>query len=486
MDITAVIYARFSSDKQTELSIEAQERACREYAVDKDMTISKVYVDEAISGKGSKTAARTQYQKMLRDAEKKQFDVVLIHKYDRIARNVGEHVNLEMKLNGLGIRLIATAQDFGSSKESKIMKTMMWALSEYYIDNLSEEVQKGHKEIALQGLHNGGYAPFGYNTINQEYEINEREAEFVRKAFDCAIHKQGFSALLKEMSDAGITGKRGKPIKYTQIYEILRNEKYTGTYLYSPAEEKNRGKRRSKPHAIRIENALPKIIDRAIFEEVQNIMDERKHAGRPSEYLCRGLVYCGNCGAKMYGSTTERKGHEYRIYSCADRCGIGTIRMDDVDNTVQNYLKELLSPDNLEAVNRALQNYAKSEKERIAEFNASIRKQLNEHQNQIDNYMNTLGSGALPSEVIADIGNKIVELKSEQKRLSELPIPKDYSAKQIMSWLESLRNSTDERKTVELLVERIDATKTEVRVTSTLASVLGNLGALPQKRYIHI
>lgn len=94
----AVIYARYSSDKQSEDSIEAQLRACRQYAATKGYNIVAVYADEAISGKGSMTASRAQYQKMLRDCNKGTFDTILIHKYDRVARSLGEHVNLDARL----------------------------------------------------------------------------------------------------------------------------------------------------------------------------------------------------------------------------------------------------------------------------------------------------------------------------------------------------------------------------------------------------
>lgn len=130
MSKKAVIYARFSSDKQTEDSIEAQVRACREYAATNGISILCVYSDEAISGSGSKTSQRAQYQKMLRDCEKGMFKTILIHKYDRVARNLGEHVNLEKRLHDKGIELIAVAQNFGSSNEAKIMRTLTWAMSE--------------------------------------------------------------------------------------------------------------------------------------------------------------------------------------------------------------------------------------------------------------------------------------------------------------------------------------------------------------------
>lgn len=474
--VNAAIYARFSSAKQDEASIDAQVRACREYAAAKGYTVIKVYADEAISGKGSKTLRRKQYQALLRDSEKGLYNIVLVHKYDRIARNVGEHVNLDMRLTEAGVTLIAVAQDFGQTKESKIIKTLMWSLSEYYIDNLAAETQKGHREAALKALHNGGYPPFGYDVVDQHYVINEAEAVYVREMYECAARREGFVDLIAEMETTGVKGKRGRPLRYPQIYEILKNEKYTGTYTYSMNQEKVRSRRREKPNAIKIENALPAIIDRALFDEVQKIMGTRKQVGTKSDYLCSGLVYCGNCGAKMYGSTTRRKDHEYRIFSCSAKCGIGVVSMDKVDETVQNYIRELLSASTIARVNTSLQEYASGQKKRVSEFNQSIRSEIGEKQKQVDHYIHTLGSGALPSELIADIGNKITSLKAEIKNLYELPAPKDYTVEQITAWMEALRASTDERKTVELLVERIDATKTAINVTSTLIAVLGETG----------
>lgn len=187
------------------------------------------------------------------------------------------------------------------------MRALMWSLSEYYLDNLAGEVKKRLKETALKGLHTGGYAPFGYDVVNQEYVINEIEAYYVRCIFDAAQQCEGFTEIIKEMSAAGITGKRGRPIKYTQVYEMLRNEKYTGTYAYSPTEEKKRDDWRNKPNAIRIDNAIPASISKSQFMEVQKIMSERKQTGKKAGYLCSGLVYC-KCGAKMHGMTSKRKG----------------------------------------------------------------------------------------------------------------------------------------------------------------------------------
>lgn len=339
---------------------------------------------------------------MQKDCDKGLFDVILIRKYDRIARNLAEHVNLEMRLQAKGIELIATAQDFGQSNEAKIMKSLMWILNEYYNDNLSDEVKKGHKENALKGIHNGGVPPFGYDVVDQQYVINVLEAAYVKKIFQCAADREGFVDILREMEECGIYGKRGAVLKYTQIYEMLRNEKYTGVYLYSQIMAQNRADRRSKPDAIRIENALPIIIERPLFEEVQRIMSERKQTGRKGNYLCSGLVYC-ECGAKMHASSPSHKGHTYSYYNCSKKCGASGIPVEDVDNTAKEYLNELLSSGNQQRIITALRIYQRSVSDLAEDFENTIKKRITEKQKQYDGFMDSLSTGGLPAEVINTI-----------------------------------------------------------------------------------
>ena len=472
---TAVIYARYSSDKQNEESIEAQVRACTEYAEKHGYRIAATYTDEAISGKGSKTALRREYQRMLRDCEKGLFDTILIHKYDRVARNLGEHVNLGIKLDKLGVTLIAVAQEFGNGPEAKIMRALMWSMSEYYLDNLASETRKGLRETAMKGLHNGGYPPFGYDVVDRHYVINEIEASYVKKIFTAALERRGFSDIIAELAECGIKGKRGKPIKYTQIYEILRNEKYTGVYAYSPEEEKTRADRRSKPNAIKIENALPIIIDKAMFEEVQRIMSERKQSGRRAGYLCSGLVYC-ECGAKMHAQKSSRKGHDYIYYACSKKCGAPSVRMEEVDKAATDYLHTLLSEENNEKIAAALRVYKGSENERKSDFYKIRDRRIGEKQSQYDALLTNMSSGALPPEVLGDIGRKLQQIKDEIESLKATEPPEDYTADQVKSWLTALKQASDD-KAIHLLVERIDIkNKTDISVTSKLTSVLGITG----------
>ena len=259
---------------------------------------------------------------------------------------------------------------------------------------------------------------------------------------------------------------------------MLRNEKYTGTYIYTPQEEEHREGRWSKPNAIRIENALPQIISKAQFMEVQRIMTERKQTGRKAGYLCSGLVYC-QCGAKMHGARSTRKGHEYFRYYCPKKCGAHVVHMDEVDNAAVEYLHKVLSPENQNKIAAALRKYQAGERDRVANFNRALQRRIKEKQGEYDALMKNLSTGALPAEVVADIGDQMQTIKAEIAQLQQTTPPTDFTVEQIKAWLEVLKASADE-KAIHLLIERIDVvqkeTKTDFNMQSTLKSVLGEIG----------
>ena len=471
----AAIYTRFSSDNQTELSTQAQVRACMEYAAANGFDIYKVYSDEAISGTEEKTDQRIQYQAMLADARRKRFDVLLIHKYDRVARSLEEHVRLSKMMEREHIPVVAVAQNFGSSIEGEFAKQMMWVLSEYYSKNLSKEVRKGHKELALKGLHNGGPAPFGFRVVDKRLVIEETEAFYVRKMFEAALNRRGFQPLMKEMREAGVRGRNGSEIKYTQIYEILRNEKYAGIYVYSVEGCRHRKSILTTQNAIRIDGAIPAIVDKNTFYEVQKIMDMRKQNGRKqNEYLCSGLVYC-KCGAKMHiHRAPNRKGDKYVYYACSANCGAPTVREEVLVKAVTDYLKELLSDAMQFKIAHFLRSYRNHRKDCRATYTAVVKKQIAAKQTEYDNLVKNLSAATFAPEIIQDLNNRMKALKAEIETLETADPPEEYSTGTILEWLKAISAAPD-RRAVHLLVDRIevssDKEKTDVNVISTLTSV---------------
>lgn len=152
----AVCYARYSDEQQREESITAQLRAAREYCSKKGYTIIREYFDEAKSGKNDN---RPAYQKMLADAKKKLFDVIVFHKIDRNARNEYDYYFHKAQLTKLGVYLEYVTQNIDSSPEGAMMEAMLVGMAAYYSRNLTKEVIKGMRENAYKAKFNGGYPP---------------------------------------------------------------------------------------------------------------------------------------------------------------------------------------------------------------------------------------------------------------------------------------------------------------------------------------
>ena len=462
--MNAAIYARFSSDKQNEESIDAQVRICKEYAENNGFLVTHIYADEAVSGKGSETQKRAQYLQLLKDCEKGKYSTVLIHKYDRISRSLEEHVLIEKRFREWGVELIAVGQNFGHSNESKIMKALMWTLSEYYNDNLASETRKGLKEIALKGEFTGGVPPFGYDVENKKLVINETEAHFVREIFNATLENRGYKNILEQMKAMGITGKRGKDIKYTQVYEILRNEKYTGTFLYSPTEEKSREERRTKPNAIRIENAFPAIIEKKEFDMVQAMLKTRTRRGQDKEpYLCSGLVVC-SCGAKMHVYTSS--GVPY--YRCSQHCGAPGIKVEYVDRAVKKYLSDLLEEKNIRMITDKLREYKRKTSREYKEFDNEIKRKIAEKIKQMENLRENMTKTVLDFNTIKFLTERMHELENEIEVLKNATPEDDNTAEMVAGWLNDIQHNPT-AKAVRLLVKNVVVKeKTLVEVVSTL------------------
>ena len=181
----------------------------------------------------------------------------------------------------------------------------------------------------------------------------------------------------------------------------------------------------------------------------------------------------------MHGMRTERKGHEYFRYYCSKKCGAHIVHMDEVDKAATEYLHKLLSPENQDKIATALRQYQAGEKNRIEDFNRALQSRIKDKQNQYDTLMKNLSTGALPPEVVADVGKQMQDIKEEIAQLENTTPPTDFTVDQIKTWLDDLKDSADE-KAVHLLIERIDVVQTEEKtdfnMTSTLKSVLGKIG----------
>lgn len=113
--MTAVIYARYSSDNQREESIEGQIRECTAYAEKNGITIVKHYIDRAIS---AKTDNRPEFQQMIKDSDKKLFDIVLVWKLDRFARNRYDSARYKTQLKKNGVKLMSATEIISEGRKA--------------------------------------------------------------------------------------------------------------------------------------------------------------------------------------------------------------------------------------------------------------------------------------------------------------------------------------------------------------------------------
>ena len=203
----AVIYARYSSDNQREESIEGQLRECTAYCAKNDITILRTYIDRALS---AKTDNRPDFQRMIKDSAKGLFDVVIVWKLDRFARNRYDSAHYKAQLRKYGVKVLSATENISEGPEGIILESMLEGMAEYYSAELSEKVIRGHTENALKCKYNGGTPTFGY-TIDKDmqYQLDPHTAPVVLEMF--TLYDQG--ATMKERRYVS-TGQKDRPKFY--------------------------------------------------------------------------------------------------------------------------------------------------------------------------------------------------------------------------------------------------------------------------------
>lgn len=149
----AVVYARYSCDNQTEQSIEGQLRVCEQYAKNNDILIVETYIDRAMTGTNDH---RPDFQRMMKDSAKKEWDYVLVYKLDRFSRNKYESVIHKRTLKENGVKVLSAMENIHDSPEGIILESLLEGMNQYYSAELSQKVRRGMRETRLKGNYQGG------------------------------------------------------------------------------------------------------------------------------------------------------------------------------------------------------------------------------------------------------------------------------------------------------------------------------------------
>lgn len=500
--IKAAAYARYSSDNQTDASIDAQLRAIEEYASKNNISIVKVYVDKA---KTATTDQRPEFQKMINDSKLGLFNAIIVHKLDRFSRDRYDSAYYKRLLKKNGVRLISVLEHFDDSPESVIMESVLEGISEYYSKNLAREVMKGMKESALKCRHLGGIPPLGYDVDpeSKRYVINEYEAEIVRTIFKMYLDGYGYSAIINYLNSKGYKTKLGKDFGKNSIHDILSNEKYTGTYIFNRCASKDaEGRRNShkskfEDEIIKIPGGMPAIISPQDFQRVQEKMQRNKKrasAYRAKEtYLLSGLIYCGECGHAMIGNVKHcgRSKLKYVTYRCGNRdrtknCKNKEIRREYIEEYVLQQLEEkIFNETNIPLLVEKLNKFQEKKNDKDKQNIKALNEKIKQTDFQIKNVLAAIMQGC-NSKILAEELEKLENEKKElENQLNELKnnspktIIDEETLKKILSAFRQFvkeRNIPEVKKFINQYVDKVLVFEDHVKVVFKLYIFVATFG----------
>ena len=428
--MTAVIYARYSSDNQREESIEGQIRECTAYAEKNGITVVKHYIDRALS---AKTDNRPDFQQMIKDSEKRLFDIVLVWKLDRFARNRYDSAHYEYQLERNHVKLVSATEPISDSPAGIMVKSMLTGMAEYYSAELSEKVVRGMTENVLKGKYNGGTIPIGFKVDEGKFfQIDSLKAPFVVEAFQRYNDGATMKELMNWLNDSGVTTNRNQKFTYNSVQKLLTNKRYIGENHFKD---------------IVMPDSIPAIVDKDLFEEVQQKIKKNSRAPArhkaEDDYLLTTKLFCGMCGAMMFGECgTGRNKVVHHYYKCATAkrfktCKKKTVRKEWLEDLVVAETMKLIQDDAvIDAIVAEVMELQDQENTTLP----LLEKQMREVENGIENMLNAIQAGVLTNSTKSRLEKLEAQQKELEVRIAEEKIARPrLSENQVRFWLTRFR-----------------------------------------------
>lgn len=362
-----VAYLRYSSENQSEHSIEYQRAYILDYCKRNDFVIVKEYVDEGFS---ATNVRRPAFQEMIKDSKNHPiWDKILVFDLSRAFRHTYDSTVYKQQLSDRGIRIISVTESFTESTDGEILEGIVDLINAQYSKDNAKRSFAGMRIKAKEAGHCGGKPPLGYDVgVDGKLVINPVEAAIVREIF--ALYDLGYSytKMADYLNSKGAKTKLGGKFTKNSFYSILTQEKYIGTYRWN--------KRRAKTHEGHssnsaykptdeqtiVKNGCPAIIPSEQFQRIQEKLKNRANGHSEAKsrypYMLSGmkLIKCAKCGAYMTGKITISHGKKYVHYACPKHkgkvCPTKDIPAQGLDEFVANALAEMLiSEDNVNSLN---------------------------------------------------------------------------------------------------------------------------------------
>lgn len=446
---TAAAYIRVSTEDQIEYSPGSQLKAIRDYAQKNGMLLPDqfIFIDEGISGR--KAEKRPEFMKMIGMAKlkPKQFDVILLWKFSRFARNREDSIVYKSMLRKqCGIDVISVSEQLGEDKTSILIEALIEAMDEYYSINLAEEVRRGMTEKAQRG-EVVSVPPFGYKVRDNVFIPDPETAPIVKMIFQKYLNGQGCLEIAKELNSMGIRTRRGNKWENRGVEYVLKNVVYIGKLTWTPNKTKtSNGKSEDK---IVTDGKHEPIIDKAVFDNVQNIMLEKKKIytknSRQSsnEFMLKGFLKCSNCGgALVYAANSRVQCNKYSKGKCEishsaslkklNASVISAIKNDLETQDFKIYKKSEIKPQN-NNISSTLIDKERKKLERIKEAYEAGVDTLEEYRINKEKILRTI------SEIEKNINDTKPDFKEDYQKLN-LTIEKNLNVLENPKYSEAIKN----------------------------------------------
>lgn len=347
-------YARFSSENQDYSSIEYQHEGIKGYCKRNNMCLLKIFTDEAQTATNDR---RVSFQQMVAEAKGSPvWSKIIVFDYTRYSRNIYDALSYLRIFKDNGIELVSATEPYCAGEDSAAFMCRMNAFTYSAVSSMdnAKRTHAGMKVKASKGLFCGGKPPLGYDIVNQQYEINEQEAEAVRLIFDLYEKGYTYKNIARKLNKRGCLNKNGDCFNERSFQSILTQEKYTGVHVWNRAVaadsygRHNTHKQKPIEEQIHVPDALPVIISREQFERVQrrrtNKDGLKARRSNSHHYMLSGLkkMICAECGAYMVGMVKTSGKNVYYTYSCPNHkkktCSMKDIRADKLDKLVAGNL----------------------------------------------------------------------------------------------------------------------------------------------------
>ncbi len=439
--MNAVIYARYSSSAQRDVSIDIQLQDCRKYCELHGLTVVKEYVDRALTGTDDN---RPNFQRMIEDSSTGLYERIVVYQFSRFFRNKEKSVIYKGMLKHKGIRVLSVNQYVDDGPTGVIVESIFEAMDEFYSLELSQKIKKGMDKNGEKCLCTGGNIALGFKVNkDKQFEIDPNTAPIVETVFEMYANGKTVTEITSHLNSMGYKTSRGVAFNKNSLHTMLKNKRYIGVYTYKGKE---------------IPGGMPRIISDELFNKVAEIMAKNKKAPARArakvEYLLTTKLFCGRCKEMMTGfSATGKQGKIYNYYICngrkAKRCEKDMVKKDYIENLVLAQCRKLLSAPNIEKISKEVS--AMCEAERDTSNLRYLQKRLAENERKRDNALNAVLETDIP-RLRESLYEKISQLEAEQKYLEfeiskeTMPFP-SLTAPKIKFFLMALKKGsmTDEK-----------------------------------------